>query len=131
MDSEGDERHLQMYLHRKFYDIIQILNVSGYWLRILTCYCYTLMSSVLLEQTHTVRVSCCRLVTSSASSKGGSTLQLCFLPTEHMAVLVDAIEAREMEDRYAHSLSLFPPSLLINLFTQIMHKIDFPLATHT
>ena len=27
VDGKDDERHLQMYLHRKFYDIAHILNV--------------------------------------------------------------------------------------------------------
>ena len=75
---------------------------------------------MILEQTHTVRVSCCRLVTSNESSKRGPTVQLCLLPTEHMAVLVDATEAKEMEEMFVllslshtHTQTLFfslPPS---------------------
>ena len=115
----------------------------------LQSYTYTMI----LEQTHTVRVSCCRLVTSNASSKCGPTVQLCLLPTEHMAVVVDATEAEEMQERYmcichklfwfdlfsstlslSLSLSLSPlscsssPSLPPSLHINLLHEIDFHAA---
>ena len=69
----------------------------------ITCYnfynCTMYIYTMIVEQTHTVRVSCCRLVTSNASSICGPTAQLCLLPTEHVAVLVDTTEVEEMEER--------------------------------
>ena len=75
-----------------------------------------------------MRISCCRLVTSSVSSKRGPTVQLCLLPTEHVAVLVDATEAKEMEDRYSLSFSL-SLSLSLSLFDTI-HNTGFQVTSH-
>ncbi|XP_064396371.1 uncharacterized protein LOC135343300 isoform X2 [Halichondria panicea] len=67
LGSEG-KGHLEMYLHKKFYHILDVLT------------------------THTLRLTCCRLV-----SRTSPKSKLHLLPTEHLAVLLTPSEETEFK----------------------------------